>query len=122
MVLPGGTSSAIQFGFAFLPEYTGQGYAIETAVATMAYAEASRLTGNSSAARRRARSLRRGHDDGDLPEHRERQRGQLSICMLHVRHHGRGPPGSTKSSAWATKTFGTDPGTTAPRLVLHHRN
>ena len=27
------------FGFAFLPEYTGQGYAIETAVATMAYAE-----------------------------------------------------------------------------------
>jgi RimJ/RimL family protein N-acetyltransferase len=27
------------FGFAFLPEFTGQGYAIETAVATMAYAE-----------------------------------------------------------------------------------
>ena len=27
------------FGFAFLPEYTGQGYAIEIAVATMAYAE-----------------------------------------------------------------------------------
>ncbi len=27
------------FGFAFLPEYTGQGFAIETAVATMAYAE-----------------------------------------------------------------------------------
>lgn len=27
------------FGFAFLPEYTGQGYAIEIAVATMAFAE-----------------------------------------------------------------------------------
>lgn len=27
------------FGFAFLPEYTGQGYAIEIAVAAMAYAE-----------------------------------------------------------------------------------
>ncbi|MDZ4747910.1 MAG: GNAT family N-acetyltransferase [Saprospiraceae bacterium] len=27
------------FGFAFLPEYTGQGYAIEMAVAAMAYAE-----------------------------------------------------------------------------------
>jgi RimJ/RimL family protein N-acetyltransferase len=27
------------FGFAFLPEYTGQGYAIEVAVAAMAYAE-----------------------------------------------------------------------------------
>jgi RimJ/RimL family protein N-acetyltransferase len=27
------------FGFAYLPDYTGQGYAIEMAVATMAYAE-----------------------------------------------------------------------------------
>ena len=27
------------FGFAFLPEYTGQGYATEVAVATLAYAE-----------------------------------------------------------------------------------
>ena len=27
------------FGFAFLPEYTGQGYALEMAVAAMAYAE-----------------------------------------------------------------------------------